>query len=177
MIDPATGAAQWDVLLIGGKVTPGVVTISGNDLGIGWDIQNATGMSGAITRRINEPLKKFDAEFELSNEQDENGVNDFERWDEIQVLLKSLVPPGKKPRAVDVFHPDLARNEITSATVANIGGCTLDGKGGGKIKVSFIEFRPPKPNKPVASTKTEGDKKIDAANAKIKALQDEWKTL
>ena len=68
-------------------------------------------------------------------------------------------------------------NHITAATIGSIGAMVLDGKGGGKIKVHFLEFKPPKPNLPVASTKTEGDKKIDAANAKIKALQDEWKTL
>ena len=62
-------------------------------------------------------------------------------------------------------------------TLASIGMLVPDGRGGGKITVEFIEFRPPKPLRPVASTKTEGDKKIDAANAEIAALQKEWKSL
>lgn len=177
MIDPDSGAVQWNVLKIGSLTSPGVVRLSGNDLKIGWDIQNATGMSGAITRRINEPLKEFDAEFELSNELDDTNLSDFDAWDPFQAFLESLVPPGKKPRAADVYHPDLARNHITAVTVGSIGGMALDGKGGGKIKVHFLEFRPPKPNKPIAATKTEGDKKIDAATKEIGRLQKEWETL
>lgn len=177
MIDPETGAAQWDKLIVAGRRSPGVVRLSGPGLVIGWDIQNATGFSGAVTRRINEPLKEFEAEIELSNEVDDLGVSDFDLWDEFEQLLRSTVVPGKKPFAVDVYHPDLARVGITAATLKSIGMLALDGKGGGRIKVAMIEHRPPKPNKPVASTKTEGDKKIDQANAELKALQEEWAKL
>lgn len=174
MIDPETGARQWNVLLLGGRTSPGVVKLSGDGLKIGWDIQQSTGMSGAITKRINEPLKEFDAEFDLSNELDDLNVSDFDLWDEFQALLKSTVLPGKKPFALPVYHPDLARVGITSVTLGGIGLMQLDGKGGGKIKVDMLEFRPPKPNKPVASTKTEGDKKIDAALKEIDELQKVW---
>ncbi len=175
MIDPTS--SQWDVLIIGGKRSPGVVRVSGNALKVGWDIQNATGVSGAITRRIGEPLKEFDAEFDLSNELDDLNVSDFDLWDEFQSLLESTVIPGKKPFALDVYHPDLARNRITAVTLGSIGEIVLDGKGGGRIKVHFLEFRPPKPNRPIASTKTEGDKKIDAQIKELDGLQNEWKSL
>lgn len=175
MIDPTS--SQWDVLIIGGKRSPGVVRVSGNDLKYGWDVQEANATAGAVTKRINEPLKKFDAEFDLSNELDDLNVSDFDLWDEFQRLLESAVVTGKKPFALDVYHPDLARNHITSVTVANIGGLTLDGSGGGKIKVSFMEFRPPKPLRSVASTKTEGDKKIDAQLKELDALDKEWQTV
>ena len=177
MIDPETGASQWNVIIVGGKRSPGVVRLDGPGLVIGWDIQNASGMTGAVTRRVAEPLKEFGAEFELSNEVDDLNVSDFDLWDEFESLLRSTVVTGKKPFALDVYHPDLARVGITAATIKSIGMLQLDGKGGGKIKVQFIEFRPPKPNKPVASTKTEGDKKIDAANAELKALQKEWESI
>lgn len=181
MIAPSE-SEDWNHLVLSpgdsrALTTPGVVRVSGNDLKIGWDIQNASGTTGAITKRINEPLKEFDAEFDLSDEADASGKSDFDAWDDLQSLLESLVPTGKKPRAIGVYHPDLARNRITAVTVGSIGALALDGKGGGKIKVHFLEYAPPKPNKPVASTKTEGDKKIDAANAKIDALSKEWKAL
>jgi hypothetical protein len=53
----------------------------------------------------------------------------------------------------------------------------LDGKGGGKIKVSFIEHRPPKPKKTGSAkqVKTEGDKKIDEAKAELQGLLDAGK--
>lgn len=177
MIDPASGATAWNKLVIGGQVSPGVVRLSGPGIQIGWDVQNATAMAGAITKRTQEPLKEFSAEFDLSDEQDDLGVSDFDLWDAFQQFLESLVTTGKKPRAADVYHPDLARCRITSATVKSIGMLVLDGKGGGRITVAFMEHRPPKPLKPVPSTKTEGDKKIDEATAEITKLQQEWKTL
>lgn len=175
MIDPETGASQWNVIIVGGKRSPGVARVSGPGLVIGWDIQNASGMTGAVTRRVAEPLKEFEVEFELSNEVDDLNVSDFDLWDEFEALLRSTVVNSKKPFALDVYHPDLARVGITAATLKSIGLLQLDGKGGGRIKVAMIEFRPPKPNKPVASTKTEGDKKIDAALKQIDELQNEWK--
>lgn len=181
MITPDAAPTQWNTLLLGtpkGQIrTPGVVVISGAGLVIGWDVQNATGVAGAVTRRINEPLKEFDAEFSLSDEPNDLNVTDFDLWDEVQAALRATVANRQKPYALDVYHPDLARNEITAATLKSIGQMALDGKGNGKIKVSFMEFRPPKPNKPVPSTKTAGDKKIDEATAEIDKLQKEWKSL
>lgn len=177
MIDPESGARAWDTLLLGGKRSPGVVRLSGPGMVIGWDVQNATGAAGATTRRINEPLKEFEAEFELANETDDLDVSDFDLWDEFEQLLRSMVARKDKTFALDVYHPDLARVGITAVTLKSIGMLQPDGKGGGKIKVAFIEYRPPKPYRPAPSTKTEGDKKIDAANAEVKKLQEEWKTL
>ncbi len=177
MIDPELGEEQWSVLRftdVGVIRSPGVVRVSGPGLVIGWDIQNASGASGAVTRRINEPLKEFEAEFELSNDQDEYGLSDFDRWDDFESYLREMVASRTKPFARDVYHPDLARVGITSVTLKSIGLLQPDGKGGGKIKVAFIEHRPPKPLRPVASTKTEGDKKIDAANKEIAELQKQW---
>lgn len=177
MISPSDAREQWDRLIVGSMVAPGVVRLSGDGLKIGWDIQNATGTTGAVTKRINEPLKEFDAEFELSDEVGPDGKTDFDQWDAFQALLRASVVKGKKPYALNVYHPDLARVEITAVTLGSIGLVALDGKGAGRIKVHFLEFSPPKPNKPIASTKTAGDKKIDEANAKIDALQKEWKSL
>ncbi len=181
MIDPETGADQWNVLRVAGKASPGVVKISGPGLVVGWDVQNASGNAGASTKRTGEPIKEFSAEFDLSNEVDDLNISDFDNWDAFQELLESSTA-SKTPQALEVYHPDLARNHITAVTLKSIGQMSLTTGGGGKIKVDFIEFRPPKP-KPAAgagkvvSKKTEGDKKIDGAVAELKGLQDEWKTL
>ncbi len=178
MIDPETGAAQWNVLVVSGVETPGVVTLSGHDLKIGWDIQNPTGSAGGTTTRTKEPVKEFDAEFYLTNEPNANGHSDFDHWDKFQKRLEAAVAPGKKPRALEIFHPDLARVHITSATVGSISGMTLDKKGGGTIRVHFIEFRPPKRIKAVPmGKKTEGDAVLDADLAKKKKLDDEYDAL
>lgn len=177
MIDPEFGEEQWNVLRVGAMRSPGVVRLAGPGRVIGWDIQNATGASGAVTRRINEPLREFEAEFELTNDPDEYGFTDYDRWQDFESYLLQMVASRTKPFARDVYHPDLARIGITSVTLKSIGMFAPDGKGGGKVKVQFIEHRPPKPLRPVASTKTEGDKKIDAATKELDGLQNEWKNL
>ncbi|MFI5299160.1 MAG: hypothetical protein ACHREM_13775, partial [Polyangiales bacterium] len=78
---------------------------------------------------------------------------------------------------LDVVHPDLARNHITSATIKSIGQMKLDGKGGGTIAIHFIEYRPPKTLASIKLTRTAGDDKIDAISAEYYELQNEYKRL
>jgi hypothetical protein len=180
MIDPETGEDQWNVLRLGTTRSPGVVKVTGPGLVIGWDVQNATGSAGAVTKRINAPAREFEAEFELTNEPDEYNINDFDRWAEFQALLESMVPDSKTTKALDVYHPDLARVRITAVTLRSIGLLQPDGRGGGKIKVQFIEHRPPKPVRTTASAKasapkTAADKEIDQLTKDIGDKQAEWK--
>ena len=51
---------------------------------------------------------------------------------------------GSKPSAVDIYHPDLAANDIKSVVKASVGGMTYDGKGGALVVVRFQEYRPVK---------------------------------
>ncbi len=173
MIPPT--ADVWNYMLVAGKRTPGVVRLSGNDLKIGWDKQQATATSGGWTKRINEPIKEFDAEFNLCDEVNAEGRSDFDDWDPFEATLKAAVAPKKKPYALDVSHPDLARVGITAVTVETVGGMVLDGKGGATCRVHFIEYRPPKPITAVTLTKTAGDKLIENDLATIKQLQDDFK--
>lgn len=175
MIPPADEI--WNYMLVASKRSPGVVRLSGNDLKIGWDKQQPTATSGGWTKRINEPLKEFDAEFSLVDEPNALGRTDFDDWDPFEAMLKAAVAPKKKPYALDVSHPDLARVGITAVTVETVGGMVLDGKGGATCRVHFIEYRPPKPITAIALTKTAGDKLIEGDLAKIEKLQNEWKDL
>jgi hypothetical protein len=190
MISPSASPYRWNYLIVAGKRAPGLVTISGPGIVIGWDIQSPTGMAGGVTRRKGEPVKEFDAEFDLSDETDAEGKSDFTRWDSFQRALLASVPPavnpllggptptrGGKPYPLDVSHPDLARNRITAATIGSIGHLVPDGKGGGKIKVHFIEYRPPKPIGAVKLTKTAGDAKLESQMKTIDALQKEYASL
>lgn len=175
MISPSNNETLWGRLRVGGAISPGQCRISGPGLVIGWDVANASASSGGVTTRINEPIKEFEAEFELTDEEDELNISDFDRWDDFEKVLLSSSSRAK-PKALPVYHPDLARVGITAAVLKSIGPVQLDGKGGGKIKVAFIEYKPPK--KYVSTqVKTEGDKKIDGAVAEINRLQEEWKAL
>lgn len=62
---------------------------------------------------------------------------------------------GPSAIALPIYHPDLARQKITEASIESIGGLVYDGKGGATVVVKFIEYRPPKP-KPVAKAQAKG---------------------
>ena len=163
MIAPSAAPAQWNHLYVAGKRAPGLVRISGPGLVIGWDIQNPQGMAGGVTVRKGEPVKEFDAEFDLGDEPDAFGDTDFDRWDAFQKMLLASVPP-----AIPSFG---GFSTGSVPTLGSIGQLETDGKGGGKIKVHFIEYRPPRPIGAVKLTKTAGDDKIEGAMAELKATQ------
>jgi hypothetical protein len=140
---------QYSALVLGTMRSPGKVTLSGHDREKAWDVKAAKGQAGASTTLNGDPVGQFDAEFELmSDGTDEAGLSDFDRWEDFQRLLESCVN-GPKPTALPVYHPDLARNHFTEVTVKKIGGMVHDGRGGAKVKVSFLEYKPAKP-KPAA---------------------------
>lgn len=116
--------------------------LSGHDREMAWDIKAAKGQVGASTTKNGDPIGKFEAIYFLTDQED------FDLWEDFQRLLESMIN-GPKPQALPVYHPDLARNHFTEVTVALIGGMVHDGKGGASVKVRFIEYKPPKP-KPAA---------------------------
>jgi len=176
MMSPSDGELLWGRLRVGTQLSPGQVRLSGPGIVIGWDVKNADAQSGGSTTRINEPIKEFEAEFELTDEEDELNISDFDRWDEFEKLLLTSSTKAK-PTALPVYHPDLARVGITAVTLKSIGLMQLDGRGGAKIKVQFIEYRPAKKLVIAPQKKTAGDKLIDGALAEIEVEKKRWEDL
>jgi hypothetical protein len=141
------------VLVIGTLTTPGSVVLSGHDRNEDWDVQAAKGSTGASSKLNGKPIARFSATFSLAGD-GEDEVDDFEQWETCQRLLESTVN-GPTPTALPIYHPDLARQRITEASVESIGGLVYDGKGGATVTVKFIEYRPPK-KKPVAKAQAKG---------------------
>lgn len=143
-LTPYTAPEAFRCLLLGSKYSPGKVTISGHDRVKNWDVQEAKGTTGASSKRNGDPIGKFTATFELSgDEDDEDGSNDFARWEEFQRLLESIVD-GETSNTLPAYHPDLSLNHFTDVSVASIGGRTWSGVGTATVVVQFIEYRPPK---------------------------------
>lgn len=175
MMSPSDNDELWGRIRFGKAISPGQCRLSGPGLVIGWDIKSASGSFGGSTTRVSEPLKEFEAEFFLTDEEDDLNISDFDRWNDFQVVLLESCKRAK-PKAFDVYHPDLARVGITAAVVKSIGLVQLDEKGGGKIKVAFVEYKPIKKIS-YAQTKTEGDKKIDKVSADIENELKRWERL
>lgn len=155
----------YDSILAAGVKSPGVVTLSGHDRTIGWDIKKGPGTSGATTTRTSEDPVSFTASFYLVRD-DALGIDDLERWPQFEQVLRSTVS-GATPQAIDIYHPDLAANGITSVVLQKMGGAVHDGMGGVTYAVQLLEYRPPKakggtPSGSKAKKKTEPDPDADA---------------
>jgi hypothetical protein len=143
---PFDNASALDVLVIGTKITPGVVTLSGHDRKKNWDTQKAKGNVGATNILNGDDPGEFDASFYLAGDGENTNFeesDDFARWEEMQAYIESTTN-GPKPFALPIFHPDLARQKYTEIINGGVGGLVHDGKGGATVKVHFVEYRPAK---------------------------------
>lgn len=164
MINPVDFSDVYDCIVLSGKRSPGVVTLSGHDREIGWDIKKGAGQAGASMTRTSEDPVKFACAFFLATSED------FDAWPEFDGLIRSTVS-GPKPKALDIYHPDLVINGITNVVLSKFGGTVHDGKGGQTITVYFLEYRPPKAKggSPLPKPKEEVDPNA-AAKAELERL-------
>lgn len=174
MPNPYENPELFDSIVLAGVSSPGVVTLSGHDRVIGWDIKKGTGQTGATTTRTSEDPIEFTCTFYLVKD-DSLGIDDFAAWDSFATLIRSTVA-GKKPKALDIYHPDLAANDIKSVVLKSFGGVVHDRKGGQTIAVKLLEYRPPKPKggTPTGSKVKKADPD-QAALDELKKLTDEYK--
>jgi hypothetical protein len=153
-------------VVLAGVTSPGRCTLTGHDRKVNWDIKAGAGQSGATTTLKDIPPIEFTATFYLAS------FDDFAAWPEFHDLIDSTVA-GPKPKALDIYHPDLSVNDIKSVVKASVGGVVHDGKGGQTIVVKFLEYRPPAPKggSPNGSTtKKSAPDPNAAANAELAAL-------
>ncbi len=168
-LNPVADEDLYESLLLGGHPSPGSVTFSGHDRKFNWDVKAGSGQKGATTTLKDVPPIEFSATFYLVSEQD------FDNWDEFATVVTSTVS-GPKPKALDIYHPDLIANDITSVCLANFGGPIHDGKGGMRITIKFQEYKPPKPkggspsgSKPKKPAATDPDAAAKAELARLTA--------
>jgi hypothetical protein len=166
MLNAATPYTCPDIfksIILGTTFSPGVVTITNHDRIKAWDVQAAKGSTGASSKRNGDPVGRFTATFYLAgDENDEDGKNDFVRWEAFQRLLESIVD-GPTSSTLPIYHPDLAQNHYTEVSVAKIGGITRDALGGATVVVEFIEYRPAK-KKAVAKAQSKAAGSTTAAS-------------
>lgn len=153
MLDPYANADAWNQLIVAGTVAPGTFSPSGHKRTIGWDVKDAAGQDGATSTRKGSPIGKFTGTHTLSD--NPGGTSDFAEWEAYEALLRTSYG-SDPPLALELIHPDLNRNGWTSACVAEIGEMVLDGKGGGKCAIGWIQYAPPKP-KPASGASGGGE--------------------
>lgn len=140
--NPIDDEELYDAIYLAGVRSPGKVTLSGHDRKIGWDIKKGSAQSGASMSRSSEDPIEFTASFYLVRD-DAIGVDDFAEWPAFLALIQSTVASAT-PKALDIYHPDLAEVDIKSVVEGTLQGTVHDGKGGQTKNVKFIEYRPAK---------------------------------
>jgi len=170
VINPIDFDDIYNAIILAGVRSPGRVTLSGHDRKIGWDIKKGPGQSGATMTRNGEDPIEFTATFYLATPED------IEAWPAFHGLIDSTVS-STTPKALDIYHPDLVSQRISSVVKGTVGGVVHDGKGGQTIAVKFLEYKPPKKaaGAPAGSkAKKEADPN-QAALDELKRLTDEYK--
>ncbi|MBX3201805.1 MAG: hypothetical protein KF894_26960 [Labilithrix sp.] len=119
-------------------------TLSPPKLKRNWDVRSGFGIKGAFCVYTGEGLATFDAKFEFWNEAKEPLWNQF-------AAIFLAAPKGAVPAALGIYHPVLALPPfyITNVQVTEVEGWSLVTPGKWQTRVSFLQYRPAEPFKPV----------------------------
>jgi hypothetical protein len=173
-MNPVDHSELYDAIILGDRISPGTVVITGHDRKDKWTIASAAKQRGATTDLNGDDPIEFNCRFFLAT------IGQLEEWPEFRKVIDATVNGnGGKPAPQDIYHPDLEENGIRSVCRAMIGGRENDGKGGSYFNVKFIEYRPKKASGGTAkgssqSTKRPGQEKAADPNA---AAQEELERL
>lgn len=167
MPNPIDNPELYDAIVLENKRSPGKAVLSGHDRKQRWDIKEAVGHGGGTTTYKGDSIAQFTVEFTLTRDPVQE-LDEFAAWETFSALIKSMLPKSGPPKARAIYHPDLATNDIKSVCQASIGGLIHDGKGGAKVTVAFLEYRPAKKTSGLAVKPTKGGGPPDP-NADLKA--------
>jgi hypothetical protein len=123
-----------DKLLLAGRMSPGICEIDGASSPREWEEIKGYGWSGGILKFLGVRLSHFTVRFHLYDERD------WEDWAVFRPLL--FKPPiGKRPRALDVWHPQLVQVGISSVQVEDLLAPVQSDDGVWTIEVKLVETR------------------------------------
>lgn len=177
----SVGAGRWpvqDYLLIGLDRSPGKATIVPPGSPRKWDERAGYGTSGAFLVYTGNGLATFDVVFEFWDE------SQSAEWDAFARKHLAPIPPGvaaKPSNALGVYHPVLRKppHSIDKVVVTDVVGWEQDDLGLWTTRVSFKEYRAPRPalskplpgipaaTKPVPTVKDAADADIAAKMAEL----------
>lgn len=166
-VNPIDDEEIFNRLDLGGVFSPGVVTLSGHDDVVEWDVKAAEGQKGAsLTRKGSKP-RTFKASIFMATEEQ------FAQWPAFRDMVNSTTK-GTTTVAVDIYHPDLAAAGITSVVKGTIAG-PVYASGGVTRVVTFQEYAPPKAaGGSPGGSKAKGPDPNAAANAELAALTKQY---
>lgn len=159
MPNPIDQEDLYDAIVLDGKRSPGRVTLSGHNRKVVWNIWQGYSLNGATISLKQIPPIEFTASFYLVKDVAQ-GLDDYALWDVFRKVIDSTLV-GRTPKAVSIYHPDLAANDVKNVVKAEIGGMVHDGRGGATVAVKFQEYRPARVQGGLPTKKPEFDPNAD----------------
>lgn len=166
--NPFDSPEQYDFLNVAGVINPGLFILDGGTRPYKWDVKDTAGAQGAtITYRGLRPSDDIKGEFQF--------------WTAAQITefygtfiaLLQYDATKSNPKPVDVLHPVLAANGITSVVTKEIGPLKHVGKQLWSVTVEFMEYRPAKKKNATSTpTATKTDNKTNGGKPTAQDTQD-----
>lgn len=135
-LDPILNPSAWDVVKIGGDLSPGLCKLSGFKREFGWQIKKGKGAKGSTVTLNEYPPVEGTITFQLWEP---------EHWDQWENFGAHFAyDPTKKPiAALEIYHPSLDDIGIRTVVCKSIGAVEHMGNGLYQIVVTLIEYNPP----------------------------------
>ncbi len=138
--DPISFPQVWDVVIVGGVVSPGLCVVTGFKRANTWDTKKGKGTLGATSTFVEKPPAKGTLTFTAWLKEH------FVAWDDFYTQFK-YDPTKKVVVGVDIYHPALADIELAAILTEDISQWEHKGEGRYERTVAALEYfpTPPKP--------------------------------
>lgn len=138
---PAQPVGSPDSIFLSGFVLPGKWTLLSADKIYGWQINQATGLSGATVSPKGDPLVVARFKCEIWDEIDMSLFKTFRK----QFFSKGSfsLPGGLFTAGMGISHPELKALGVTTVVVQKVAPLIDEGGGLWVTEVEFLEYRPP----------------------------------
>lgn len=166
--DPIT--LPCDYVMLAGRKTPGLCEIVGAGSPRNWEERPGYATAGAWLVYRGNKLAAFELKIRLYSPED------FAEWDAFVPLLLRA-PQGKRPTALDIWHPFLEQLQIKAVVVEDTSAPVQTDDGEWTISVRVKEFRKPafalaKPEGAQATPVDPVEKYIEALTKQVQELAD-----
>lgn len=138
-----TSQGYGDFILLGGYKSPGLCDVSGAGSPRKWEQRPGYGLSGATVVFLGNQLSEFSIKFRLYGDPKVPDP-DWEQWNTFEAGVLMKAPTGKRPKALDIWHPALERLKIKTVGVTDVGQPYQSDDGEWTIEVKFIQYAKPK---------------------------------
>ena len=164
--NPLVNPAAYNFVTCAGVKSPGIFKLSGGGRPYKWDIKDAAAAQGATETYLGWKIS-------------ERIEGRFEFWlpGQIDEFYATFLPVLKydatktAPQPIQIFHPALLANDISSVITVHVGPLTHDGGQLWVVEIEWAEYRPP-PKKNVTTTPKGANANGDP-NKKKPTAQDE----